>query len=195
MSLQQQEITGIILAGGRGSRMNGEDKGLISLNGVPLYHHVLQRLQPQVKQTLISANRNITRYQESGCLVVSDIHPDFAGPLAGILASLRAIDTEWAAFVSCDTPFIPLDLITRLWSAKRQAKAVWVRNDNNDHPTLSIIHHSVADRLEQELSQGHGRLMLFLQQIGGHAVIFDDDPQVFINMNTPDDMKFYQENH
>lgn len=193
MSMTFAEVTGVILAGGRGSRMGGEDKGLMMLNGLPLYQHVLQRLQPQVSTICISANRNITRYQQSGFPVISDTVTDFAGPLAGMLAALRTIPSQWAMFVSCDTPFIPPTLVAGLWENRGTADAVWVRSAGRDHPTLALVNRRIADRLEIFLNRGDRKLMLFMRQITSNPVIFDDDNANFININTPDDLLSWHE--
>lgn len=184
-----QGITGVILAGGQGSRMGGEDKGLVSLNGLPLYQHVLARLRPQVDEVLISANRNLHLYASSGCPVVSDSFPDFAGPLAGIFSALQAARSEWVAFCSCDTPTIPSDYIARLWAEKGSANALWVRTTQRDHPTLALIHRSVAADLEIFLNHGDRKLILFLQQQMGHSVLFEDDESCFRNINTVEDLQ------
>ncbi|NIF24053.1 molybdenum cofactor guanylyltransferase MobA [Candidatus Pantoea multigeneris] len=184
-----QGITGVILAGGQGSRMGGEDKGLVLLNGMPLYQHVLARLRPQVSEVLISANRNLPLYASSGCPVVSDSFPGFAGPLAGILSALQAARSEWVAFCSCDTPAIPQDYIARLWAEKGSATALWVRTTQRDHPTLALIHRSVAADLEIFLHHGDRKLMLFLQQQKGHSVLFEDDESCFRNINTVEDLQ------
>ncbi|QKJ89109.1 molybdopterin-guanine dinucleotide biosynthesis protein A [Paramixta manurensis] len=193
MRQQCNQVTGVILAGGRSQRMGGEDKGLMMFRTQPLWQHVLQRLQPQVAQVVISANRHPQRYRQSGLTVIGDTLPDFPGPLAGMLATLRAIDTEWAAFSSCDTPFIPHDFVQRLWQEKHDAQAVWVRSAARDHPALALVHRDVADRLEDFLHRGERRLRLFLQQVGGRPVLFDDDERLFININTPQDLLLYQE--
>ena len=189
------EVTGIILAGGRGSRMGGEDKGLLMLNGQPLYQHVLQRLQPQVATVCISANRNQTRYLQSGFPVITDSIPGYAGPLAGMLAALHSVKTSWALFVSCDTPFIPRHLAQQLWQHRGNASAVWVRNTDRDHPTMALIHQQAIQPLTAFLQRGDRKLMLFLNEIDAKAVIFNDDPQCFTNINTPDDLHHYQENN
>lgn len=181
-------ITGVILAGGESRRMGGEDKGLLPLHGQPLYQHVLQRLKPQVAELLISANRNLPHYQLSGVKVINDTLPDFPGPLAGMLSALRVINTEWAVFCACDTPFIPMDYVARLWQHKGAAQAVWVRSTQRDHPTLAMLHRDLAKSLEVYLLRGERRLLQFLHQAGGHAVDFPDDESVFSNINTPDEL-------
>lgn len=181
-------LTGVILAGGQGRRMGGEDKGLLLLHGKPLYQHVLQRLRPQVNIVLISANRNIDRYQVSGCQVVTDSLPDYPGPLAGMLSGLRHSPSEWVAFSACDTPWIPDDFVARLWRKKANAPAVWVKSSQRDHPALALVNRNLADNLEEWLLSGERRLMQFLRENGGHAVAFDDPESVFRNINTPEDL-------
>jgi len=180
-------VAGVILAGGRGSRMGGEDKGLVQYRNKPLYLHVLERFQPQVNHLYISANRNQMVYQQSGVPVITDKLPDFPGPLAGMLTALQTIEAEWLAFASCDTPDLPTDLVQRLWQHKAEAPAVWARTAERDHPTLALLHHSVATALAAFLARGERKVMLFLQQSGGHAVMFDD-AAAFSNINRPDDL-------
>lgn len=115
-----KEISGVILAGGRATRMGGEDKGLVSIGGIALYQYVLARLRPQVASVAISANRNQARYQTSGLPVIGDLTPNFAGPLAGMLAGLKQSPNEWVAFVPCDVPDFPADLVAQLWQQKAQ---------------------------------------------------------------------------
>lgn len=182
------EITGVILSGGRSSRMGGGDKGLKLLNGQPLFLHVLRRLRPQVNAVVISANRNVDEYQRSECKVIRDTLADYPGPLAGIFAALQAIDTEWAAFASCDTPYIPDDYVARLWLAKGNAPVVWVKSAQRDHPALSLINCSVISNLHHFLQQGERRVMHFMKQQQGHAVELKDDETAFMNLNTPEEL-------
>lgn len=182
-------LTGVILAGGQGRRMGYEDKGLLLLQGEPLYQHVLRRFRPQVNIVLISANRNIDRYQLSGCQVVCDSLPDYPGPLAGMLSGLRHSPSEWVAFCACDTPWIPEDFVARLWQNKTGAPAVWVKSSLRDHPALALVNRSLADDLETWLLSGERRLMQFLRESGGHAVTFTDPESAFRNINTPDDLR------
>ncbi len=181
-------FTGVILAGGQGSRMGGQDKGLLELQGKPLYQHVLQRLQPQVNIVLISANRNIDRYQTSGCQVITDSMADYPGPLAGMLSGLQHSQTEWVAFCACDSPFLPEDFVARLWQQRGHAPAVWVKSSSRDHPTLALVSRSLKGDLEKWLLRGERRLMQFMREHGGHAVPFADDESAFHNINTPGDL-------
>lgn len=181
-------LTGVILAGGQGRRMGGQDKGLVLFNGIPLYQHVLQRLRPQVDIVMISANRNLDRYQLSGCTVIPDTLPDYPGPLAGMLSALLTAETEWVAFCSCDTPFVPVDYVDQLWRQREKAPAVWARSAERDHPALALMHRSLAEPLADYLQRGERRLMQFLHEQGGHAVQVSQNEAPFRNVNTPEDL-------
>jgi molybdopterin-guanine dinucleotide biosynthesis protein A len=121
--IDPQSITGLILAGGRGSRMGGVDKGMESFNGVPLAMHALMRLAPQVGPMLINANRNLGAYESMGVPVWPDSLPDYAGPLAGFLAGLEHCETPYLVTVPCDSPLFPDDLVARLAAALEAADA------------------------------------------------------------------------
>lgn len=185
---ERETVTGVILAGGRGSRMGGKDKGLILWQNKPLYQHVLQRLQPQVTTVWINANRNIEVYQQSGLPVISDTLTDFSGPLAGMLTALQQAETEWIVFTSCDTPLLPDNLVQHLWRHKGAASVVWARTEERDHPTLALLHRSLAGSLQLYLDSGDRKLMLFLQQAGGQGILFDQAEAAFRNFNHLEDL-------
>ncbi len=115
--IAQDDITGLVLAGGRASRMGGLDKGLQNFNGTPLAMHALMRLGSQVGQAMINANRNLSAYESFGVPVWPDGLADYAGPLAGFLVGLEHCETPWLLSVPCDTPLFPLDLARRLAEA------------------------------------------------------------------------------
>ena len=121
------DITGLILAGGRGSRMGGVDKGLQNFNGVPLALHTLLRLQIQqggpLAQVMINANRNLAAYEAFGASVWPDVLSDYAGPLAGFLTGLERCESPYLVTAPCDTPLLPLDLVARLAAAMHAADA------------------------------------------------------------------------
>jgi molybdopterin-guanine dinucleotide biosynthesis protein A len=116
--MQGKVITGVVLAGGRGSRMGGIDKGLQLLKGKALWRHVADALQPQVTKLVISANRNLDCWRSSGYPIITDSLNDFPGPLAGMLSVMHQVEGEWFLFCPCDTPFIPSFLATRLIQQK-----------------------------------------------------------------------------
>lgn len=188
-----EDITGIILAGGRSTRMGGEDKGLVQVAGIPLYQHVLARLQPQVGLIAISANRNQARYQESGLPTIGDLTTDFSGPLAGILAGLRYAATEWVVFVPCDVPDFPTTLVEQLWQQKGPALAAYASDGERAHPTLALLHASLAPQLAGYLARGDRKLMLFLDAVGARQVTFIGQQAAFHNLNTREDCLRWQQ--
>jgi molybdopterin-guanine dinucleotide biosynthesis protein A len=188
-----EEITGIILAGGRATRMGGEDKGLIQIAGIPLYQYVLSRLRPQVGQIAISANRNQARYGESGLPIVSDLTPDFSGPLAGMLAGLKQATTEWVVFVPCDVPDFPATLVDQLWQQKGSSLAAYASDGERAHPTLALLHTSLAPQLKEYLARGERKLMLFLDAAGARQIVFSGHQTAFHNLNTREDCLRWQQ--
>ncbi|CPR15385.1 molybdenum cofactor guanylyltransferase MobA [Brenneria goodwinii] len=188
-------ITGVILAGGQATRMGGGDKGLLKLNGLPLYQHVLSRLRKQVDEVIINANRNISVYQQSGCRVISDLQNGFSGPLAGILTGLSTVTSEWLVFVPCDVPNLPQDLVTRLWKGRKEKYAAYATDGKREHPTLLLINRRLMKPLEDYLSHGDRKLMIFMEQIGATAVSFADQPEAFRNLNFPEDLSRLQRQH
>jgi molybdopterin-guanine dinucleotide biosynthesis protein A len=190
---QSEAITGVVLAGGKATRMGGKDKGLLELNGQPLWQHVAGKLARQVDTVVISANRNLTVYQASGYPVIQDSLPGFPGPLAGMLAVMQQVNSEWFLFCPCDTPTIPKDLATRLRAGLNDAPAVWVFDGERDHPAIALMHRQIVPFLTDYLASGERRVMVALRQAGGKAVDCSDIQSAFINVNTPEDLARRQE--
>lgn len=172
--------------------MGGQDKGLMMLNGVPLFEHVIKRMAPQVNSMAICANRNILEYQLSGLSVINDSLADFPGPLAGMLSAMQKLDGEWFLFCPCDTPNIPVNLAESLWNQRGQYPAAWVNDGERDHPTIALLHRKLAPPLEYYLASGERRVMSFLREIDGHAVVLEGITSSFINLNTPEDIALWK---
>lgn len=189
---QHPEITGVILAGGKASRMGGLDKGLQELNGIPLWQHVSRTLSTQAGTLAISANRSLDVYRASGHVVIQDALPDYPGPLAGMLSAMKQLPGEWFLFSPCDTPFIPSCLAERFLKFRSEAPIVWAFDGERDHPAISLVNRSVMPQLEAYLAAGERRVMVFLQQSGGHRVDFSELKSAFINVNTLDDLQSMQ---
>jgi molybdopterin-guanine dinucleotide biosynthesis protein A len=179
----------LILAGGRGSRMAGRDKGWIMWEGHPLIEHVMQRLDQQSTppaRILISANRNIDAYQQTGHLVVTDERADFIGPLAGVEAGLMRCKKNNLLVVPCDTPLLPLDLFERLQQEMDQhseAMAAYAVSTDGSHPLCCLLQPSINGSLSQFLDKGHGPVLSWLEKASAVAVHFDDTDG-FRNFNT-----------
>lgn len=183
-------VTGLILAGGRGSRMGGTDKGLQPLRGMPMAMHVLWRLAPQVTDVVINANRNLGAYEGFGRTVVPDASADFQGPLAGMLAGLPYCETEWMMVVPCDTPHLPTDLVARLLEAAELVDApvampVTVEADGRrqTHPVFLLVRGDLYDSLSVFMQNGGRKIDAWTGSIGAIEVPFDDSA-AFFNANT-----------
>ena len=186
-ALEPSQITGLLLAGGRGARMGGADKGLLEVRGRPLAEHVLQRLRPQVGALLVSANRNPVEYARLGATVLADDDPTaFAGPLAGIAAGLRACATPWLLSVPCDAPFLPADLARRLAAAAlAQAQPAAVAHAaGRRQPVFALLRRELLPDLLDFLRGGEHKVETWLARVGFAEAAFDD-PACFDNINLP----------
>ncbi|HCH49275.1 MAG TPA: molybdenum cofactor guanylyltransferase MobA [Proteus sp.] len=187
--MKNKNITGGILAGGQATRMGGVDKGLQILHGKPLYWHIAQKLATQVETILISANRNIDLYRQSHYPVITDETTEFAGPLAGMLALLKQAETQWVVFVPCDVPYFPSNLVETLYTQKGEALATYVDDGEREHPTLALLNRRIIPTLEAYLAQGDRKLMLFMKQINARPILFANQVNAFVNLNTSDDIQ------
>lgn len=183
--MSRSDITGVILAGGRSTRM-GQDKGLVQIAGKPLFEHIAGRLSPMVTEVLVNSNQNQAQYGRE-FTVVADIIQDHSGPLAGMLTGLKSIKTEWALFVPCDVPSFPQNLAEQFWRHKGESWAVYARDEARDHPTLCLLSKSIIPALENFLLNGERKVMLFFTQINAIPVVFADK-DAFMNLNTPADI-------
>jgi len=190
MKLHIDEVTGLVLAGGRARRMAGRDKGLIELAGRPMAHWVVQRLVPQTASVLISANRSIERYADFGFEVIRDADDGFLGPLAGISAGLTQAATPWLVTVPCDSPLLADNLVVRLSAAVPDNGAgIAVAHDGNRlQPVFSLIHRDLAPDLVDFLHSGGRKIDLWLDRHVWARVDFSDHPEMFLNINTPEEL-------
>jgi molybdopterin-guanine dinucleotide biosynthesis protein A len=186
-------VTGLILAGGKGSRMGGVDKGLQAFRGKRLVDHVYERLAPQVGGVIISANQNQEAYRTFGVRVVSDAIGGFAGPLAGFHAGLSVSKRPFLASVPCDSPFLPEDLIARLYARidETGAELVVAKTGDQPHPMFSLMRRGVLDHLSDFLKTGGRKIDAWYATLNVVEVPFDDEAEAFSNINTLDELASY----
>lgn len=196
--IDKQDITGLVLAGGRGSRMGGVDKGLQNHHGVPLAMHALMRLAPQVGAVMVNANRNLGAYESMGVPVWPDTLADYAGPLAGVLTGLEHCETPYLVTVPCDSPLFPDDLVARLaqalvaadaeiaMAATRQEGALQVQ------PVFCLMKSTLIDSLVR-FTQGGQRKIDKWTALHRCVEVPFDDAQAFANANTPDELRQLQQ--
>jgi len=183
-------VTGIVLAGGRGRRMGGVDKGLIELAGKPMIAHVLARLAPQVGAVLINANQNLERYRALGHPVVPDAVGDFAGPLAGLHAGLTQAGGEFVVTVPCDSPFLPSDLVARLRAGldRERAQLAVAKTFDQPHPVFALVRRDLLPNLTAFLAGGGRKIDAWYAPLAVIEVGFDDEADAFRNINTADEL-------
>ena len=180
-----ERITGLVLAGGQGSRLGGRDKGLVMLGGKPLVKRVVDRLAGQVDEVLINANRHAASYAQLGHPVIEDLRTDFPGPLAGIHAGLSSVAHGLLAIVPCDSPFLPNDLVGRLHAALRAegAEIAVARAGGELQPVFALIRTELREALVAFMAADDRRIAAWFRQHRLAVVDFEEEA-AFANLNT-----------
>jgi len=183
----RDDITGVILAGGRATRMGGADKGLIEIGGRQMIERVLARFAPQCGAVIINANRSLEQYARYGWPVVVDRAEDFQGPLAGIASALSQIDTRYAVTAPCDSPLLPHDLGARLWAAlvRDDAEIAVARDSLRLQPVFSMLRRELLPSLHDYLQKGERKIDRWYRLHRVATADFTDCPDAFLNVNTP----------
>ena len=184
------KISAIILSGGRATRMNSVDKGLIQLQQKPLVAHVIARLKPQVDEILINANREIMQYEAFGLPVLQDENMVFLGPLAGFSLGLQHGKHDYVLTVPCDSPLLPLDLAQRLMAAllEHLADIVVASSDSNAHPVFCLMRKTVLPSLMDYLAKGNRKVSTWQKSLRYIEVDFQKSADAFVNLNTFEDL-------
>ena len=188
------QITGMILAGGQGRRMGGVDKGLKTFRGKRLVDHAFERLTPQVAGVIINANQNLSAYRELGVRVVSDAIEGYAGPLAGLHAGLSVSKRPYLATVPCDSPFLPADLVARLYCHLDDAGAeiAVAKTGDQAHPVFCLVRRGVLNHLTDFLKGGGRKIDAWYSTLFVVEVAFDDQPDAFSNINTLEELQAHE---
>ncbi|MCE9660928.1 MAG: molybdenum cofactor guanylyltransferase MobA [Burkholderiales bacterium] len=192
-TIAPEQITGMVLAGGRGSRMGGVDKGLQNFRGMPLAMHALLRLQAQVGETMINANRNLAAYESMGVPVWPDALPDYPGPLAGFLSGIERCETPYLVVVPCDTPLFPEDLVARLaeaFAAEGTEIAVAATREGGvlqAQPVFCMMRTEVMESLVRFIHGGQRKIDRWTALHATRLVAFED-AAAFANANTAEEL-------
>ena len=183
------QITGVILCGGRGQRMGGDDKGLVELQGKSLVEYAIEVMRPQVGELMINANRNHEAYSRYGLRVISDIEGGFLGPLAGMASAMQVTESELVVGVPCDSPLMPTDLVWRLHQkfSEQGADIAVATSADRLQPVFSMLRASLLSSLLEYLNRGERKIDRWYQQHTMVKVDFSDVPQAFFNVNRPED--------
>lgn len=188
---ESARICGIVLAGGKGRRMGGVDKGLQTFREKPMVQWVLDRFAPQVGTLLINANQNLACYREFGFDVVADEVGGFAGPLAGLHRGMSAAQQAWVATVPCDSPFLPADLIARLAApfANAAIDLSVARTGDQAHPVFCLARRRLLPHLDAYLAAGGRKIDAWYATLRVAEVAFDDEADAFGNLNTLEELQ------
>lgn len=183
------DITAVILAGGKARRMDGQDKGLITLHGKPMVEYIIDALRPQSGQVLINANRNTGQYAAFGLPVVADMMGDYFGPLVGMASGMNATHTPYIVTAPCDSPIIPGNLVETLFRALQENQAdISVAHDGERmQPVFALLRCSLLTDLLDYLDGGGRKIDTWYERQRLALADFSASPDTFLNLNTPDD--------
>jgi len=193
MKNNSENVTGVVLAGGKARRMGGADKGLIEINQQPMIQYVLNILKPQVKELVINANRNVNRYEEFGYPVITDQLEDFQGPLAGIAACMEIADTQYICTCPCDGPLIANDLVDRLFTSltsnNKQYDIAVAHDGKRMQPVYALINCELHANLLNYLASGERKIDRWYALHNCVEADFNDRQDCFVNVNTPEEQQ------
>ena len=191
--LQIEDITVVILAGGKGRRMGGQDKGLVNYKNHSLVQHVIDAISLQTSQIVINANRNVDEYATFGYPVIEDTLTDFQGPLAGFVATMSSVTTDYILTLPCDGPVITENYVTKMLQGLNQTEAeLAIASDGSRmQPVYALIPVNLKNSLNQYLASGERKIDCWYQQHDFTLVEFEADSEFFTNINTPQDLKKY----
>lgn len=185
----REAVTGVILAGGRARRMGGKDKGLVRVSGRPMIAYLVSVLRPQVGRLLINANRNLDAYGRFDCPVIPDLSGGYLGPLVGMASALKTADTEYVLTVPCDSPLLCADLGQILFRALLDQRAdISVAHDGQRlQPVFALLRRDLLTSMLAYIDSGGRKIDTWYAQHKTAIADFSAFPNVFLNVNTPED--------
>jgi molybdenum cofactor guanylyltransferase len=193
-AIPSNDITAVILAGGKARRMDGQDKGLITLHGRPMIDYIIHALQPQAGNILINANRNAEQYAAFGLPVIADMLGDYFGPLVGMASGMNATDKTFIVTAPCDSPFIPDNLVEMLYRALAENEAdICVAHDGERmQPVFALLRCSLLPSLLAYLDEGGRKIDTWYGQQRLALADFSTSAETFLNLNTPEDKRMLE---
>ncbi|MGD8568841.1 MAG: molybdenum cofactor guanylyltransferase MobA [Gammaproteobacteria bacterium] len=192
-SYSSKDITAVILAGGRGRRLEGKDKGLLPVHGKAMIEYAIAAIKPQVSHILISANRNEQAYARFGYPVINDTMGDYYGPLAGVVSALENTKTELLVTVPCDCPQLPNDLVPRLFAALQtnSTRASIAHDGERLQPMFALLYRNLLPALKAYIETGERKADNWYRQQNATIADFSEFPEAFMNINTEQDLMLF----
>ena len=187
--MNKKNISAVILAGGQGRRMGGEDKGLIEFDGKPIIEILIEKLQQQQIEIVVNANRNYEKYQSYGLPVITDELENFQGPLAGFASAMKAVDTNYILTLPCDGPFLADNFVDLFIECQATtSSSICVAHDGERlQPVYALINVGLLDSLNQFLESGDRKIDRWYAQHDYAQVDFSAQKNMFGNINRPED--------
>ena len=192
MKLYDQNLGVLILAGGKGTRMKGADKGLIKVHGKYIIKHLIKMSSKYSSDIFVNANRNIDAYRKLKCNVIKDILNDYQGPLAGIYSGLLQIKTDYIITLPCDGPLISDEYFTRMLESTLTDKIKCAYCNDRLQPVYALIPKKLIDSLEKFLNSGERKIDKWYSKCGLEIVDFSDKQEIFINVNSEEELLQYE---
>jgi len=192
MKLYDQNLGVLILAGGKGTRMKGADKGLIKVHGKYIIEHLIKMSSKYSSDVFVNANRNIDIYRKLKCNVIKDVLNDYQGPLAGIYSGLLQIKTDYIITLPCDGPLISDEYFTRMLESTLTDKIKCAYCNDRLQPVYALIPKKLAASLKEFLDSGERKIDKWYKQCGLEVVDFSDKPEIFINVNSEEELLQYE---
>ncbi len=185
---RSKNVCAVVLAGGKATRMGGQDKGLVEIAGESIVSRICRQLEPQAGKLVINANRNLEQYRKFGFEVITDILEDYQGPLAGMLSTLQLTDKEWVLTAPCDGPFISPAYCKRMITAtsENSVKLAVASDGDRLQPVYALIHQDLTDSLEKYIQSGDRKIDRWFGMHPYETVNFVDCTEMFTNINTPE---------
>ena len=190
MKIESGDVTALVLAGGQARRMGGQDKGLVELQGKPMIQHIVEQISSQCGALVINANRNHEQYEKPGYPVISDELEDYQGPLAGMLAGLKAVQTRWMITLPTDGPFVESNYVEKMTGAIESSgnQIAVAQGQDRLQPVYVLLDRNLAPKLEDYLANGERKIDRWYDTVGYTSVPWPDTSKMFINVNSPDDL-------
>lgn len=190
MRYPKEDITGVVLAGGRARRMGGQDKGLVEIDGTPMVVFTVGALRPQTAAIIVNANRNVERYRAlCQCTVVPDAVGDFAGPLAGMASAMQAAETPYILTAPCDSPLVSSELGPRLYEAleRDDAELAVAHDGERMQPVFALLSRKLLKSMVEYLHSGESKIDSWYAKHRTALGEFPDHESMFLNVNTPEE--------
>ena len=181
-----------ILAGGKATRMNNQDKGLVLVNGTPLIENLLEKISVKTSNIIINANRNIDKYKSYNYPVIKDALDDFQGPLSGIYSLLKMINTDYLITLPCDCPNFSWEVIQKMIDEVDKSKGVSIaHNGLRSQPVFMLVSKDKVKSLHDYLANGDRKIDIWYQNNSYQYIFFNEDSTYFDNINTTEQLNEY----